>query len=118
MAGSRLVYDFTHNASARFRPPYWVKGEDSSFGFFVHISPFQTVRRLGPPRAHAQAAGARPTPPPPHPAPPSTPAAGDALGHLGHKGRRSLAAHGPPRLTLPLLPLQVTPIHWGWEVVT
>jgi len=33
MAGSRLVYDFTHNASARFRPPYWVKGEDSSFGF-------------------------------------------------------------------------------------
>ena len=43
MAGSRLVYDFTHNASARFRPPYWVKGEDSSFGFFIHISPFQTV---------------------------------------------------------------------------
>ena len=73
MAGSRLVYDFTHNASARFRyalgrvsgssetahspltrhasprstpiyrPPYWVKGEDSSFGFFVHISPFPTV---------------------------------------------------------------------------
>ena len=90
MAGSRLVYDFTHNASARFRPPYWVKGEDSSFGFFVHISPFQTVRRLGIP--------------------------------LGHKGRRSLAAHGP-RLhlltpPLPLLPLQVTPIHWGWEVVT
>ena len=85
MAGSRLVYDFTHNASARFRPPYWVKGEDSSFGFFVHISPFQTVRRLGTPRTH--------------------------------KGRRSLAAHGP-RLTLPLLPLQVTPIHWGWEVVT
>ena len=33
----------THNASARFRPPYWVKGEDSSFGFFIHISPFQTV---------------------------------------------------------------------------
>ena len=34
MAGSRLVYDFTHNASARFRPPYWVSrdGARSSFG--------------------------------------------------------------------------------------
>ena len=60
MAGSRLVYDFTHNASARFRPPYWVKGEDSSFGFFVHISPFQTVRRLGIPLGHTTGAAAWP----------------------------------------------------------
>ena len=43
MAGSRLVYDFVHNASNRFAPPYWVKGEDSAFGFFVHISPFKTL---------------------------------------------------------------------------
>lgn len=40
IAGSRLVNDFVHNASARFEPPYWVKGEDSAFGFFVHVSPF------------------------------------------------------------------------------
>jgi len=40
IAGSRLVYDFVHNASARFEPPYWVKGEDSAFGFFAHVSPF------------------------------------------------------------------------------
>ena len=40
IASSRLVYDFAHNASARFAPPYWVKGEDSAFGFFAHIAPF------------------------------------------------------------------------------
>ena len=40
IAGSRLVYDFAHNASERFEPPYWVKGEDSAFGFFAHIAPF------------------------------------------------------------------------------
>jgi hypothetical protein len=40
IAGSRLVYDFVRNASARFEPPYWVKGEDSAFGFFAHIAPF------------------------------------------------------------------------------
>ena len=39
----RFVNDFARNASARFRPPYWVKGEDSAFGFFVHISPFATL---------------------------------------------------------------------------
>ena len=40
IAGSRLAYDFAHNASARFAPPYWVKGEDSAFGFFAHAAPF------------------------------------------------------------------------------
>ena len=40
IGGSRLVYDFAHNASRRFAPPYWVKGEDSAFGFFAFISPF------------------------------------------------------------------------------
>jgi hypothetical protein len=43
MAGSRLVVDFARNASARFSPPYWVKGEDSAFGFFVHVSPFTSL---------------------------------------------------------------------------
>jgi len=43
IAGSRFVYDFVHNASARYSPPYWVKGEDSAFGFFVHISPFSKL---------------------------------------------------------------------------
>jgi len=46
IAGSRLVYDFAHNASARFEPPYWIKGEDSAFGFFVHISAFTTLTPL------------------------------------------------------------------------
>ena len=45
MAGSRLVYDFTHNASARFRPPYWVKGEDSSFGFLYAAAALPQPRR-------------------------------------------------------------------------
>ena len=40
---SRLVYDFVHNASTKFEPPYWVKGEDSAFGFFAHIAPFPTL---------------------------------------------------------------------------
>ena len=40
IAGSRLAYDFAHNASTRFAPPYWVKGEDSAFGFFAHLAPF------------------------------------------------------------------------------
>lgn len=40
IGGSRLVYDFAHNASERFAPPYWVKGEDSAFGFFAYISPY------------------------------------------------------------------------------
>jgi len=63
MAGSRLVYDFVHNASARFEPPYWVKGEDSAFGFFLHISPFKKARAARRPRRRA------PPPPPlrPHP---------------------------------------------------
>jgi len=43
IAGSRLVYDFWHNASDRYEPPYWVKGEDSAFGFFAHIAPFPTL---------------------------------------------------------------------------
>lgn len=43
MAGSRLVVDFARNASARFSPPYWIKGEDSAFGFFVHVSPFTAL---------------------------------------------------------------------------
>ena len=64
MAGSRLVYDFVHNASARFEPPYWVKGEDSSFGFFLHISPFKKA-----PRPATAAAPAPPPPPPPSPPP-------------------------------------------------
>ncbi|EOD29178.1 hypothetical protein EMIHUDRAFT_364963, partial [Emiliania huxleyi CCMP1516] len=46
IAGSRLVYDFWHNASARFEPPYWVKGEDSAFGFFAHIAPFPELTPL------------------------------------------------------------------------
>jgi len=40
IASSRLAYDFAHNASVNFAPPYWVKGEDSAFGFFAHIAPF------------------------------------------------------------------------------
>ncbi len=40
IGGSRFVYDFVHNASARFAPPYWVKGEDSAFGLFAHVAPF------------------------------------------------------------------------------
>ena len=43
IAGSRLAYDFAHNASGRFSPPYWVKGEDSAFGFFAHIAPFPDI---------------------------------------------------------------------------
>ena len=45
---SRWIYDFYHNASGRFKPPYWVKGEDSAFGFFAHLSPFaMTARHWG-----------------------------------------------------------------------
>ena len=40
IGGSRLAYDFMHNASTRYGPPYWVKGEDSAFGFFAHVAPF------------------------------------------------------------------------------
>jgi hypothetical protein len=40
IAGSRLVRDFWLNASNRYEPPYWIKGEDSAFGFFAHIAPF------------------------------------------------------------------------------
>ncbi|KAL1521426.1 hypothetical protein AB1Y20_021090 [Prymnesium parvum] len=43
IASSRFVYDFAQNASARFSPPYWVKGEDSAFGFFAHIAPFKST---------------------------------------------------------------------------
>ena len=43
IAGSRLVYDFWQNASSRYEPPYWVKGEDSAFGFFAHIAPFPNL---------------------------------------------------------------------------
>ena len=43
IGGARLVNDFVRNASARFAPPYWVKGEDSAFGFFVHVSPFREL---------------------------------------------------------------------------
>ena len=113
MAGSRLVYDFTHNASARFRYALGRVSGSSRDGARSTHSP-----RLTPLHAHLQAAvlgegrGLVVWLFRPYLAVPD----GDALGHLGHKGRRSLAAHGP-RLTPPLLPLQVTPIHWGWEVV-
>ena len=30
----------------RYAPPYWVKGEDSAFGFFVHVSPFAKLTPL------------------------------------------------------------------------
>ena len=45
IVNSRWVYDFAHNASGRFRPPFWVKGEDSAFGFFAHLSPFALTAR-------------------------------------------------------------------------
>jgi hypothetical protein len=45
IVNSRWVYDFSHNASGRFKPPYWVKGEDSAFGLFAHLSPFAMSAR-------------------------------------------------------------------------
>lgn len=33
----------SQNASTRFSPPYWVKGEDSAFGFFAHIAPLKST---------------------------------------------------------------------------
>jgi hypothetical protein len=45
IVNSRWIYDFSHNASGRFKPPYWVKGEDSAFGLFAHLSPFAMSAR-------------------------------------------------------------------------
>ena len=46
IAWSPIVNDFVRNASMRLSPPYWVKGEDSAFGFFAHISPFPRLSPL------------------------------------------------------------------------
>lgn len=35
---NEFVYDFVANASLRFRPPYWVRGEDVGLGLFAHLT--------------------------------------------------------------------------------
>lgn len=38
LLSNTFVYDFSANASIRFSPPFWVKGEDIAFGLFTHLT--------------------------------------------------------------------------------